>query len=218
MRQMGSNPELLQQMMGGNNMQGVMQMMSQNPELLNQMLSSNPLFANNPQLQEQMRNSLPQMMQQMQNPEMMRAMTNPRVIQAITQIQEGLQVLREEAPGLVPQFTPPGMDMPTGNRGPGQPATNTSGGSGSTSAPPGGNNMNQMMANMIQQMAANNVSGGGGGGQGPPEERYRAQLEQLSGMGFLNREANVRALVATFGDVNAAIERLLQESTSGGGV
>lgn len=26
----------------------------------------------------------------------------------------------------------------------------------------------------------------------PPEERYRSQLEQLSSMGFLNREANLQ--------------------------
>lgn len=73
----------------------------------------------------------------------------------------------------------------------------------------------------------------------PPEERYRAQLEQLTSMGFVNRDANlqgeglsmddsvlliqmfsyccgtifylkfVSALIATFGDVNAAVERLL---------
>lgn len=43
----------------------------------------------------------------------------------------------------------------------------------------------------------------------PPEQRYRTQLEQLSAMGFVNREANLQALIATFGDVNAAIERLL---------
>jgi len=45
----------------------------------------------------------------------------------------------------------------------------------------------------------------------PPEERYRAELEQLTGMGFVNREANLRALVATFGDINAAVERLLNQ-------
>ena len=69
----------------------------------------------------------------------------------------------------------------------------------------------------------------------PPEERYRAQLEQLTAMGFVNRDANLQgkqldflqkqylylsvnlffpsifysALIATFGDINAAVERLL---------
>lgn len=45
--------------------------------------------------------------------------------------------------------------------------------------------------------------------QPPPEERFNLQLDQLAGMGFGNREDNIRALVATNGDVSAAIERLL---------
>lgn len=45
----------------------------------------------------------------------------------------------------------------------------------------------------------------------PPEERYSQQLQQLAEMGFPNREANLQALIATFGDVNAAIARLLPQ-------
>lgn len=45
----------------------------------------------------------------------------------------------------------------------------------------------------------------------PPEQRYEAQLEQLAAMGFMNRDANLQALIATFGDVNAAIDRLLSQ-------
>lgn len=43
----------------------------------------------------------------------------------------------------------------------------------------------------------------------PPETRFRAQLEQLEEMGFSERQANVRALLATGGNVEAAIEYLL---------
>lgn len=43
----------------------------------------------------------------------------------------------------------------------------------------------------------------------PPEQRYQTQLDQLAAMGFVNREANLQALIATYGDVNAAVERLL---------
>lgn len=73
-------------------------------------------------------------------------------------------------------------------------------------------NLSQLMA----QMFSGQNQGGLGqnaalANQGPPEERYRSQLEQLAGMGFFNREANLQALVATFGDVNAAVERLLQQ-------
>ena len=44
----------------------------------------------------------------------------------------------------------------------------------------------------------------------PPEELYATQLEQLTAMGFADRAANIRALQATGGVVQAAIERLLQ--------
>ena len=44
----------------------------------------------------------------------------------------------------------------------------------------------------------------------PPEERYRNELDQLASRGFLNREANLQALIVCYGDINAAVERLLQ--------
>lgn len=44
-----------------------------------------------------------------------------------------------------------------------------------------------------------------------PEEQYSQQLQQLSEMGFPNRESNLRALIETFGDINAAIARLLPQ-------
>ncbi|KTF85032.1 hypothetical protein cypCar_00018081 [Cyprinus carpio] len=47
-----------------------------------------------------------------------------------------------------------------------------------------------------------------------PEVRFQQQLEQLSSMGFINREANIQALIATGGDINAAIERLLGSQPS----
>ena len=39
---------------------------------------------------------------QMQNPDVQQAMTNPRAMQAIMQIQQGMQQLATEAPGLLP--------------------------------------------------------------------------------------------------------------------
>lgn len=69
---------------------------------------------------------------------------------------------------------------------------------------------------MAQMMMMGGLGAGGQMGQPaapqqPPEERYRSQLEQLASMGFVNREANIQALIATFGDVNAAIDRLLSQ-------
>lgn len=55
------------------------------------------------------------------------------------------------------------------------------------------------------------VAGMGGGAENtiPPEQRYQTQLEQLAAMGFVNREANLQALISTYGDINAAVEKLL---------
>ena len=45
-----------------------------------------------------------------------------------------------------------------------------------------------------------------------PEIRYSAQISQLCDMGFTDAEANVQALVATGGNLNAAIERLVSRA------
>ncbi|KII93000.1 hypothetical protein PLICRDRAFT_170800 [Plicaturopsis crispa FD-325 SS-3] len=47
-----------------------------------------------------------------------------------------------------------------------------------------------------------------------PEERFQVQLQQLQDMGFSNASQNVRALLATGGNVNSAIEYIL----GGGGI
>jgi hypothetical protein len=44
----------------------------------------------------------------------------------------------------------------------------------------------------------------------PPEVRFQNQLQQLTDMGFYDADANIRALLASGGNVNLAIERLLQ--------
>ncbi|KAK2164810.1 hypothetical protein LSH36_58g01003 [Paralvinella palmiformis] len=75
---------------------------------------------------------------------------------------------------------------------------------GQAAQPTGPDPLSNFMAQMMQMMASGQASL-------PPEQRYAAQLEQLAAMGFVNREANIQALNATLGDVNAAIDRLLQQ-------
>ena len=74
---------------------------------------------------------------------------------------------------------------------------------------------------IIQAMLGGSAAGGASGGMGmggapanpapAPEIRYANQLSQLCDMGFLDTEANLRALVATGGNVNAAVERLFSQ-------
>jgi len=67
--------------------------------------------------------------------------------------------------------------------------------------------------------------GGGGAGYGmgsppvpapsdprPPEERFQVQLQQLQDMGFINASQNVRALLATGGNVQGAVDYILSGS------
>jgi ubiquilin len=86
---------------------------------------------------------------------------------------------------------------------------------GMGSAPSGGGPLGG--AAMPDMGALMGMLGGGGlgglGGAPPPpanpEEAYASQLAQLQEMGFYDREANLRALLAAGGNVNAAVERLL---------
>ncbi|XP_071588195.1 ubiquilin-1 isoform X1 [Heliangelus exortis] len=210
LQQITENPQLMQNMLSAPYMRSMMQSLSQNPDLAVQMMLNNPLFAGNPQLQEQMRQQLPTFLQQMQNPDTLSAMSNPRAMQALLQIQQGLQTLATEAPGLIPGFSaglgglgstgaPPGSTVPTS-----VPSETTSPASGT--AEPG---HQQFVQQMLQALAGANAQQ-----LQNPEVRFRQQLEQLSAMGFLNREANLQALIATGGDINAAIERLLGSQPS----
>ncbi|KAI6202864.1 hypothetical protein M3Y94_00490000 [Aphelenchoides besseyi] len=175
---------------------GIMQSMTRNPELMN---SLGP--AGN-RLQAVMSNINPAIL------------TNPRVLNALRQIQQATEVLRTEAPELVNMMgIPPSLlgANPAGNESAAAPQANPTG----ENQQPGLSQGVMDFASLLQQMnlGAGMQAGAAAANTQPPEERFRSQLEQLVSMGFMDREANIRALTATFGDVTAAIERLL----SGGG-
>ncbi|XP_051498803.1 ubiquilin-1 isoform X5 [Apus apus] len=158
LQQITENPQLMQNMLSAPYMRSMMQSLSQNPDLAVQMMLNNPLFAGNPQLQEQMRQQLPTFLQQMQNPDTLSAMSNPRAMQALLQIQQGLQTLATEAPGLIPGFSPGvgglgSTGAPTGSTIPSSvPSENTSPASGT--AEPG---HQQFVQQMLQALAGANT-------------------------------------------------------------
>jgi len=78
----------------------MMQAMAADPAVADRILAANPMFANNPQMMEQMRGMLPNVLQQMQNPEMMNLMANPQALNAIMQIQQGVEALRTASPSF----------------------------------------------------------------------------------------------------------------------
>ncbi|KZT01147.1 uncharacterized protein LAESUDRAFT_717669 [Laetiporus sulphureus 93-53] len=137
-------------------------------------------------------------------------------------------------PFFNPFFPPPpatGASAGTGTS-PTAPGATGAAGTGAGAAPgavPGAGlfdpaMMQQMLAAMGGQGGADpfGLSALGGGFPAPaapadtrpPEERFQVQLQQLQDMGFTNASQNVRALLATAGNVNAAIEYIL----GGGGL
>jgi len=238
MRQITNNPEMMQNMLSAPYTQSMMQAMQQNPDMAANIVGSNPLFAGNPQMQEQMRNMMPQFMQQLQNPAVQNMMTNPEALAAINQIQQGLQRLQAASPELyrtmgMPQSGPGLIFNPTPSSAaaasstattstaaapsttsttstPAASATTTTSSSASGSVSATGAPTTQEQQNAFAQLMQQMVVGMAGQGQNnPPEERFSSQLEMLASMGFVDRQANIQALIATYGDVNAAIDRLL---------
>lgn len=214
MQQITANPSMMQNMMNAPYMQAMMQSMSANPDLARNLLQQNPLYAANPQLGNQISQMMPQMMAQLQNPAVQNMMSNPRAMQAMMQIQQGLSTLQSEAPGVLPAIGVPGVSQPPpgGLTNPTTSAPTSSSTTGSTTPSPGsggpaGNadQLSPLMQNLMSMMQQ-------GTHNQAPEQRYSSEMEQLVAMGFVNREANLQALIATFGDVNAAIERLLNQT------
>lgn len=139
------------------------------------------------------------------------AMANPRVMQALLQIEQGLQILATEAPRLLLWFMPclAGLSGVTGGADSREgvvmsedprptPAPQISLAQGSAEL---GFHSSPFLQ-VLQALASTNPQ------QLQLEAHFRVQLEQLRAMGFLNLEANLQALLATGGDVDAAVEKL----------
>ncbi|KAL3668968.1 hypothetical protein V7S43_006256 [Phytophthora oleae] len=179
---LGGNPEMMAQMMQSPLFQAAMNQMTSNPEqFISQMEAMNPQMA-------AMMNANPQMRQMMSNPEFLRQAMNPQNLQAMMQMQNAMSQLRGS--GLMPGLE--GMNFGAGA------GTGASGAAGDA---------NPAAANPFAMF-------GGFGGTpaapaGNPEEIYASQLTQLNDMGFSNRDQNLRALQATLGNVQAAVDRLL---------
>jgi len=174
------DPNTMASMMQNPGVQSMMQQMFSNPELVQQAVTSNPLLSS-------MMQQNPMMQQMLQNPEFLRQMSDPNTMNALLQMQNAMQQL--QGTGLMNMFNSP-FQMPQGE------TQNTTGGSTTP------NLFSQF--GIPQTQAPTTTSP-----QQPPEERFKTQLEQLKEMGFYDQQANIRALEATGGNVQLAIERLL---------
>lgn len=203
--QMMENPQLMRNILNAPYTRSMLEAMAADPAMANRVIAANPFFRANPQMQEQLRAMMPAFLQQMQDPQIQNIVTNPDALAAIMQIQQGMEQLRTVAPELVENM---GITVPPASAPPATGSTNSSTPNTQQSETNQQDAFSQYMARVISAMALN--QGVEVDGQVvPAEERYRAQLEQLTAMGFVNRDANLQALIATFGDINAAVERLL---------
>ncbi|CAH9098431.1 unnamed protein product [Cuscuta epithymum] len=180
----------LPDLLGGMPDPNAVNQMMQNPAIsqMMQSLLSNPQYMNqilglNPQLRS-MLDSNSQIREMMQNPDFIRQLTSPEMMQQMLAFQQS----------LTSQFGRQQTNQETGLN------------SGRAGAPD----------NMGLDMLMNMFGGLGAGGLGvpnrsnvPPEELYASQLAQLQEMGFFDTQENIRALTATSGNVNAAVDRLL---------
>ncbi|KAK7116329.1 ubiquilin-1-like [Littorina saxatilis] len=227
LQSLSANPELAQQIIGNN------PMFAGNPQLMEQFRSQLPTMMqqiNNPDVQGTLTN--PRAMEAiMQIQAGMQTLQSeaPTLFPGLTGMR-GQPTQPQGAANTTPSTTavssPSGDAMmtttattPSTGSDPTQPSTD-----GTTPASPSattgmpGTPANPLLSppmgdqaafsNMMSQLMGMMV---GGQINQPPEQRYASQLDQLATMGFVDREANMRALTATLGDVNAAIDRLLQQ-------
>ena len=134
----------------------------------------------NPMIQ-QMVAANPALGETLRNPEMLRQMMDPRNLQAMAQMQQAMG----GGDGGNPFAALGGMGG-MGGLGGGLPG----------------------MGGGLPGMGGG-LPGMGGASAQPPETRFASQLQQLQDMGFPDQPSNLQALVATGGNVNAAVERLL---------
>ena len=220
--QLMGNRELMNSMLNSPQTQQMMQTLASNPELMRSVMANNPLISSDPNLQQQMNSMLPTAFQQLQTPEIRQALSNPETIEAMMQITQGMERLQRVAPALFNSMmggagSLGGLNFPTAPTSTASTTSATTNTTNSTSNPA----TNQANVNSISQLMNQMFAGGLGQqqqqqqqqSQQPPEERYRSQLEQLNSMGFTDRQQNLNALIETFGDVNGAIEKLLNRGS-----
>ncbi|KAK2837175.1 hypothetical protein Q5P01_014387 [Channa striata] len=205
LKEIMASPGLMESLLSGPYISSLLNCLSQNPELAAQMLLSHPLFSGNLQLQQQIRQQLPLFLQQMQSPELLSALLNPRAMEAVLQIHQGLETLAAEAPALIPlsELVNTEASVNPSHELKSDSVPNSQSGNGPQVA-----TVTQQQQQFVQQMLqalANTTDG-----VHCEESEFQEELEQLSSMGFRDRQANLQALIRTGGDLTTAIQHLLR--------
>ena len=180
----GMNPQMMGQMLNNPMYMQMMQNLISDPNTLNMMMNHpqiKPLIDSNPMMREIFSN--PELMRQMFSPEMMQQMST---------------MLNSGGMGGM-GMNPFGMGMPMTN------PNNNNNNNSSGNMNPYANLFNMTMGNFGMGQNTNNNPQD----NVDPKEKYKEQLAQLKDMGFINEEANIQVLKQCDGNVQFAIEKLL---------
>ncbi|XP_020576570.1 ubiquitin domain-containing protein DSK2b-like isoform X2 [Phalaenopsis equestris] len=157
----------------------------QNPAMsqMMQSLLSNPQYINQIfNMNPQLRSMMEsntQLREMMQNPEFLRQLASPETLQQILTLQQSLSSM---------------FGRQQSNQGQNQTSDATG---------------MEFLMQMFGGLGAGGNLGVPNNHSAPPEELYATQLAQLQEMGFFDTQENIRALIASSGNVHAAVERLL---------
>jgi len=218
-------------MMGRPETQAAMNELFNNPQLLDQMIQSNPMLRG---MGDQARQMLrdPAFRQMITNPEMLRSMSAMQNMRRGAGGSFPAPGATDTTPGSATAAggaeAAAGPPNPFGGAGGANPFAAMFGGGDPPMYLPGygegtGPSDEEILAQirLARQMGLLGGAGGLGGLGGlgavppapvdnrPPEERYAEQLRQLNEMGFYDLQRNLRALAASGGDVQGALENLL---------
>ena len=205
---MGLNPQMMGQIFNNPMYMQMMQNMLQNPEMIQMALNS-------PQMRQMAQNN-PQMQMVLNNPQLLQQMLNPQTLQMMSNIFQ---------------------QMGNANNNNNNTGSNTNTNNNNQIPPIDFSQMANLFSNMNMNMGqmgglfGNNTNGTGTGGNtsgtGSNEnfsnigindnndanvdykEKYKEQLAQMKDMGFVNEETNIQVLKQCSGNVQFAIERLL---------
>lgn len=212
------DPTLMNQMLQNPMFAQYMSTVLQNPAVLDTIISSSP----------QLSSMGPEIRNMMQSPEFRQMLTNPDMIRQMATMASAMQSMgaggmgmgspqqQQSSPTTTNNNNTNTNDNPSSQQQQQQPmnpfaafmgAAAGAGGTGAGQPPAMDPQLQQRMAAMFG-LPGMGATPAAPADNRPPEERFQVQLQQLNEMGFWDANKNIRALLATGGDVQAAIEML----------
>ncbi|KAI8083760.1 hypothetical protein BDF21DRAFT_451308 [Thamnidium elegans] len=190
----GMDPNMTNQMLQNPMFAQYMSTVLQNPAVLDSIIQTNPqLSGMGPEIRNMMQS--PEFRQMLSNPEMIRQMAT------MASAAGGGAVGGAAAANPFASMMPPSNDQQQQQQQ--QQQANPFAGFGNVPAVDP-----QLQQRMAALFGSPTAAAAAPTDTRSPEERFQVQLQQLNEMGFWDASKNIRALTATGGNVNAAIEML----------